>query len=253
MVFEKTRNSHKIDNFWLKSLIVLLLCLAAGLLGAKLQSIKSTSLNIQDIQPLPIDNTALSQLSDEIGQLKGRVLAIEAVRNGLSKAAGIDDKLSEIIIDSESIKNNGKTDQQQFKNKELSLDSLSAQLSDLQNDISLEEDLAYFIDLSLSEQTGFHASLPTYAPVKYPALSSSFGWRKNPVSGRNAMHEGLDFAAPWGTPIKAASGGIVSHAGPLGAYGNMVEIDHGNGLITRYAHLSKIMVKNGDLVNQGQK
>ena len=67
------------------------------------------------------------------------------------------------------------------------------------------------------------------------------------------MHEGLDFAAPPGTPILAASGGVVLEAKFQPGYGNMVEIDHGDGLITRYAHASSLMVKQGQLVERGQQ
>jgi murein DD-endopeptidase MepM/ murein hydrolase activator NlpD len=97
------------------------------------------------------------------------------------------------------------------------------------------------------------ASLPTYKPVDYPYLSSSFGWRLNPVTGRHAMHEGLDFAAPKGTPIYAASGGVVTEARYVPGYGKLVEIDHGNGVVTRYAHASSITVKLGDVVEKAQQ
>lgn len=253
MVSKKKLISDKTEHFWLKSLLILLLCVIAGFIGAKLQALKAAPVHNKPVDLITVNNTALNQLSDEIGQLKGRILAIETIRNSLTRAAGIEDKLAEILDESKlnsKQENPNKTDNNVTN---LNLDSLHTQLDDLQNHVAFEEDLSYFMDLSLSEQTGFHASLPTFAPVTYPSLSSSFGWRKNPVSGRNTMHEGLDFAAPWGTPINASSGGIVVHAGRLGAYGNMVEIDHGNGLSTRYAHVSKINVKVGDLVKQGQQ
>ncbi len=66
------------------------------------------------------------------------------------------------------------------------------------------------------------------------------------------MHEGLDFSAPTGTPILAASGGVVRTAANQGSFGNLVEIDHGDGLLTRYAHAQVLLVKPGDLVMRGQ-
>lgn len=251
MFFKNNHSGYKTEGLWLKSLLVLLLCVVAGFIGAKLQAIKSSPKNEKIIHGSAIDNTALTRLSDEIGQLKGRLLAIETIRNSLSKSAGIDLNLSELAIESDKTAPANK--RKPLNNKNLEFDSLVSELENIQGQVSFEEDLSYFMGLSLSEQTGFHASLPTYAPVEYPALSSSFGWRKNPVNGKNTMHEGLDFAAPWGAPIIASSGGMVTHAGPLGAYGNMVEIDHGNGLLTRYAHVSKLLVKAGELVNQGQQ
>ena len=82
---------------------------------------------------------------------------------------------------------------------------------------------------------------------------SGFGWRIDPFTGRGAPHEGIDFAAPIGTPILAAAGGIVITAEVHPQYGRMVEVDHGNGLVTRYAHASRLIAKVGELVKRGQK
>src|SRR5690606_15111503 len=108
------------------------------------------------------------------------------------------------------------------------------------------------MDLALTRRAGVEASLPSLMPVDYPYLSSSFGWRRHPISRRHVMHEGLDFAAPRGTPIFAASSGVVTVAGYKSGYGKMVEIHHGNDIVTRYAHASKVNVKVGDIVERGQ-
>jgi murein DD-endopeptidase MepM/ murein hydrolase activator NlpD len=89
-------------------------------------------------------------------------------------------------------------------------------------------------------------------PVNEGFVGSGFGWRHDPFTGRVSMHEGLDFAAPVGTPISAAAGGIVIVAEYHPAYGKMVDLDHGNGLTTRYAHAAKLHVKVGDIVKRGQ-
>jgi len=94
--------------------------------------------------------------------------------------------------------------------------------------------------------------LPTQHPVAGP-LGSSFGWRIDPFNGHSALHTGLDFQATPGTTITAAAGGVVVAAEVHREYGNMVEIDHGNNLVTRYAHASRLLVKKGDLVKRGQK
>ena len=89
-------------------------------------------------------------------------------------------------------------------------------------------------------------------PINGARLSSGFGMRRHPVLGYSKMHKGLDFAAPTGTPIYAAGDGVVKKAGRLGAYGNYVRIRHRSDLDTAYAHMSKISVKNGERVKQGQ-
>jgi murein DD-endopeptidase MepM/ murein hydrolase activator NlpD len=81
--------------------------------------------------------------------------------------------------------------------------------------------------------------------------SSPFGMRT--INGKSSMHQGIDIAAPIGTPILASAGGIVYHAGPVDGYGNLVVLDHGNGYLTYYGHLSSIGVKQGEQVVQGQK
>jgi murein DD-endopeptidase MepM/ murein hydrolase activator NlpD len=84
-----------------------------------------------------------------------------------------------------------------------------------------------------------------------PDLTSGFGYRSDPFTRRPAMHTGLDFRAEHGAPVRAAAGGTVTAAERDGGYGNMVEIDHGNGVSTRYAHLSAIVVADGETVRAG--
>ncbi len=95
--------------------------------------------------------------------------------------------------------------------------------------------------------------LPTRLPVAGAELTSSFGNRIDPFAHTHAFHAGLDFAAERGTPITAAAGGIVSFAGFKPDFGWVVEIDHGNGLATRYAHASKLLVLAGSVVMPGDR
>lgn len=94
---------------------------------------------------------------------------------------------------------------------------------------------------------------PTQQPVPLSNVGSGFGWRVDPFTGHSALHTGLDFAAATGTPILAAAGGVVVEQKFHPEYGHMLEIDHGNELVTRYAHASKVLVKAGDLIKRGQK
>ena len=93
--------------------------------------------------------------------------------------------------------------------------------------------------------------VPNSKPIEVP-VGSGFGFRSDPFTGRAALHTGLDFAADPGTQIQAAAGGVVQSTDYHPQYGNLLEIDHGNGLLTRYAHTSKILVRTGDLVKRGQ-
>lgn len=90
------------------------------------------------------------------------------------------------------------------------------------------------------------------ATKSLPRLSSRFGYRRDPLQGTSRMHSGIDIPGPLGTPIQASASGFVRFAGTAGGYGRMVEIDHGNGLTTRYAHLSRILVQPYAPVARGE-
>jgi murein DD-endopeptidase MepM/ murein hydrolase activator NlpD len=96
-------------------------------------------------------------------------------------------------------------------------------------------------------------AIPTQLPVLNGRIGSPFGWRIDPFTGKSALHTGLDFPAETGTPIFASAGGLVVTQEHQPEYGNMIEVDHGNSLISRYAHTSKVFVKKGDLIKRGQK
>lgn len=95
------------------------------------------------------------------------------------------------------------------------------------------------------------AAIPTSMPASVMMMSSGFGFRSDPFTGAGAMHAGLDFKGPVGTPILAAAHGRVTFAGFHGGYGKTVEITHANGLLTRYAHLSGVHVTRGQMVHRG--
>jgi murein DD-endopeptidase MepM/ murein hydrolase activator NlpD len=94
---------------------------------------------------------------------------------------------------------------------------------------------------------------PSGWPVANGYMSSVYGWRADPFNGRRALHEGIDFAAPPGSDVLAVAGGIVSTAAPKDGYGLLVEINHGNGYVTRYGHNQRVLVKPGQKVDKGQK
>ncbi len=96
------------------------------------------------------------------------------------------------------------------------------------------------------------AGVPQVAPAAAGMVSSSYGYRRDPFTGAAAMHKGLDFRGPTGAPIFAAADGRVSFVGRKSGYGKVVEISHGNGLMTRYAHMSKFTAKVGQTVDAGQ-
>ncbi len=135
----------------------------------------------------------------------------------------------------------------------LSLIELRETLHELDEVAGQSADLLTVLESRLFEQKIKKMMVPTQSPVLNANLGSVFGWRIDPITGRSALHTGLDFPATPGTAITAAAGGVVVTQEYQPEYGNIVEIDHGNELISRYAHSSKVAVKRGDLVKRGQK
>ena len=95
--------------------------------------------------------------------------------------------------------------------------------------------------------------MPSGRPVEEGWLSSTYGKRSDPFTGKPDFHPGLDFAGRKGSEVVAVADGVVIWSGPRGGYGNMVEIDHGHGYVTRYGHNEKNLVKVGDTVKKGQE
>jgi murein DD-endopeptidase MepM/ murein hydrolase activator NlpD len=135
----------------------------------------------------------------------------------------------------------------------LTMEELQATLAELDQLTNQRTDLLTVLESRLFEQKVKKMMVPTQAPVLSGNLGSVFGWRIDPFTGRSALHTGLDYPAEPGTPILAAAGGVVVTQEFHPQYGNMIEVDHGNDLITRYAHSSQVFIKKGDLIKRGQK
>jgi murein DD-endopeptidase MepM/ murein hydrolase activator NlpD len=129
---------------------------------------------------------------------------------------------------------------------------LQAAILELTKAVDARDESLSSIEAKILQQSVLKDMLPNSNPVNAAFNSSSYGWRIDPFNGNKAFHEGLDFTANTGTPIRAAADGIVSSTEQGGAYGKLVKIEHGAGLETRYAHASKILVKVGERVTKGQ-
>lgn len=127
-----------------------------------------------------------------------------------------------------------------------SLDEFARRLDERERQMRVLQDL--LVASRLQEQVR-----PSGYPVLRGYMTSGYGWRSDPFTGRGALHRGVDFAARSGTDVITVAAGIVTFAGDRNGYGILVEINHGNGYVTRYGHNSKVLVKPGDRVLKGQR
>jgi murein DD-endopeptidase MepM/ murein hydrolase activator NlpD len=190
----------------------------------------------------------LNALAVKLGEMQARLMRIDAFGERLSKAAGI--KPSEFKF-SEKPGRGGPADVKE--QSDITLEEFNRQLAELSSLLEDRGDKLGVLDSMLMQENLRKKSLPTVLPVTTGYHSSNYGYRLDPFSGRKAFHAGIDFVAPTGTSVTTAAGGVVVTSELHGEYGNMVEVDHGNGLVSRYAHLSKSLVKPGDVVLKGQQ
>lgn len=187
----------------------------------------------------------IDALSSRIGLLQAHVMRLDALGRKLVKMARIDK--SEFDFENTPALGGPETDSDKvFELDELSLaiDKLSLQLGDREDKLVVMENLVLNENLKKEVE-------PSGRPIIKGWLSSYFGMRTHPLSGRREMHKGIDFAGKMGGPVIAVAKGVVTYAGKRYNYGNLVEIAHGNGYTTRYAHNSKILVSVGDTVEKG--
>lgn len=124
------------------------------------------------------------------------------------------------------------------------IESLDVQIDDRRRQLTALQNL--ILTRELAQQI-----VPGGRPVEAGYISSLYGQRTDPFDGHQASHQGIDFAGAPGTRVLAVADGIVSHAGPDGGYGRLIEITHGNGYVTRYAHNAKLLVEPGQTVKRG--
>lgn len=188
----------------------------------------------------------LGAMAVKLGEMQAQLTRLDAVGERLTSVAGVRDiKLAPLPGIG------GATTTLPPQN--LSLGDFNEKLLALSRQIENRNDTLSVLESQLFEQALKKKMMPTMLPVASPYNASSFGRRIDPFTGQMAMHEGIDFLAEFGSDVHAAATGVVQFAGFHPQYGYMVDIDHGNDLVTRYAHLSKLFVKEGDIVQRGRR
>jgi murein DD-endopeptidase MepM/ murein hydrolase activator NlpD len=189
---------------------------------------------------------SLNALAVKVGELQARIMRLDAFGERLAKSAGI--KRDEFRFDEKP----GQGGPAPTPGRELSMDEFQKMLDEIAKLLDDRSDKLGALDSLLLDDRLTRKTIPTTMPVAMGYYSSNYGYRLDPFNGRQTFHTGVDLIAPPGTAVVAAAGGVVSTVAFSSEYGNMVDVDHDNGLTSRYAHLSKSLVRVGDIVMKGQ-
>jgi murein DD-endopeptidase MepM/ murein hydrolase activator NlpD len=189
----------------------------------------------------------VNALAMRVGQMNANVIRLDALGKRLTRMANIDD--GEFDFGHPPALGGGESG---ADGQPAQIPSLTAMMDDLQNQLSSrEQQLSVLENMILTRELNKQV-YPEGRPVQEGWISSYFGRRADPFTGYSTVHKGLDFAGSEGSKVSAVAAGLVTFAGERAGYGEMVEINHGNGLATRYCHNEKILVKQGDMVRKGQ-
>ncbi|HUP93971.1 MAG TPA: M23 family metallopeptidase [Burkholderiales bacterium] len=190
----------------------------------------------------------LNAMALRLGQMQAQLLRLDTLGERLAKLAGF--RPQELMF--------GQTPGQggalsSLPSQDLSFGDLTQQLDLLTRQVDDRGDKLGVLESLFTLDNARKKFVPPVLPVEAAWHSSDFGWRIDPFSGQRAFHEGVDFVAEQGTAVRAAAGGVVVYSEFHPQYGNMIEIDHGNDLVSRYAHAYKRLVSAGDVVLSGAK
>ncbi|MDX1488142.1 MAG: M23 family metallopeptidase [Acidiferrobacterales bacterium] len=186
--------------------------------------------------------THLNALAQRLGQLQAQMWRVNALGGQLVAMAGLDK--AEFDFSAEPAMGGPETP------VGASAPALFPALEALDAQLTAQRERLTALETLLMNRQLEAAVTPAGWPVNGGWVSSGFGWRADPFTGRRARHEGVDIASRLGSPVHAMGDGVVRYAGPKAGYGLMVEITHGD-IVTRYAHTKSVLVKVGDRITRG--
>jgi murein DD-endopeptidase MepM/ murein hydrolase activator NlpD len=190
----------------------------------------------------------LDAMATRLGEMQAQILRLDTLGERVARLAGF--KPQEFMLEQAPARGGALS---QLPAEPLSFTELARRLDFLSRQVDDRGDKFGMLDSLLTQDRARKQLLPSVLPISGGAYNSNFGWRLDPFNGRQSFHEGIDFIADHGTEIIAAAAGVVVASEFHPQYGNIVEVDHGNGLVTRYAHCSKRLVRVGDVVMKGAK
>lgn len=253
---------HSAGHFLLLGFLLVTLCAAIGVAGYKLGEWRKTSGYVASWQSrLAEQQEAVEQirrntrdevdaLTARLAELQSRVTRLDALGRKLIDVSRID--AEEFDFDSApGVGGPAPDDDETLEGYDVSevsqaIDRLERRLKNREHQLVVLEDV-------LAGREFEAVTTPAGRPILKGWLSSPFGYREDPFTGKRAWHAGIDFAGAEGSAVVAVAGGVVTHAGKRWGYGHLVEITHGNGYVTRYAHNAELLVEEGQVVRPGDR
>lgn len=190
----------------------------------------------------------LNAMAIRLGQMQAQLVRLDTVGERLARLAGF--KPQELVFNEMPGRGGAVSS---LPSHDLSLGDFTRQLDVITRQVEDRGDKLGILESLFTMDSAKKKLIPAMLPVDGGWYSSNYGWRIDPFTGQRAFHEGIDVMAEHGAPIRAAAGGVVVYSEFHAQYGNMIEIDHGNDLVSRYAHASRRLVKVGDVVVRGAK
>ncbi len=216
----------------------------------------NVNVRLLEMKQLRLEAGDRSFLAERVGQLEGELMRLRDLDRRLRAAIGLDTTVVETPAPAvaqggaDTVSRAALLDALKQRTGRL-VDWVNRDLSTLGQEINSRERSLRELKAFVEEKASLLAATPTILPVK-GLVTAGYGYRKSPFTSKRELHEGLDIAAPYGTPIMATADGIVTFAGPLAGYGNVVFVDHGHGFSTFYGHCSSYRVREAQRVRRGE-
>lgn len=208
----------------------------------------SIAMESTPVNPSVTDSSEIGDIAARLGEMRAELMRINAIGERLVQVSGLDP--DEFDFGNTPPRGGPETAMaRDYTIKELA-DELSTLVVLVQD---RERKLDRLADQILDKKPQTASAQLSGWPVRSGYISSTYGFRIHPVRNTRQFHEGVDFSSPRGAPIQAVADGLVVFSGRRNGYGNLVDIRHRNGIVTRYAHNSANLVREGDLVRQNQK
>jgi len=189
----------------------------------------------------------LAVMAVKLGEMQAQLTRLDALGERVQGLAGVKPEAFNFK------EKPGRGGSEPTDGQELTMPGFQQMLEEMNKDVESRGDYMNVVETSLMSLKIKSRLLPTIQPVNGSYNASGFGARFDPFTGRRSVHEGIDFPASTGTAIVSAAGGVVIAAEYHHDYGNMLDIDHGNDIVTRYAHASRLHVNVGDIIKRGQQ